>query len=834
MKFITDHGKTAIIYKDKDYSYGDLIRGAKYYSSLMNVDKGDRIIVFTENRPEFMYSFFAGWDAKVIPVNLDAGYDVDSLLYVLNDVEPKYIFTSEKNYTVAQEAREKYGKEIEIIKFEEHPIPEEFKVEEKFILTPEKDDTAVILYTSGTTGEPKGVMLSTDNLLSNVEAMGEIKLVLTEDRMLALLPYHHVLPLQINMLVPFSVGATIAILDELSSDAIKGALQKHKITILLGVPRIWEQFHKGIMNQINKSVVASNLFKLCEKVGNLNFSKSVFGKVHEAFGGHLRLLGSGGAKLEAQITKDFFTLGFRLLEGYGLTETAPVITFNRPNQERAGTVGTVIPGVTVRLGEDGEVLVKGRNVMKGYYNKPEATAEMIDKEGWFHTGDLGQLDNGYLTIIGRKKEMIVLSNGKNINPSDIEEELMKTTDLIKEIAIVDHNNHLLALVYPDFDKVEAKKIVNIKETLKWEIIDKYNVTAPKYRKILEIQIVKEELPKTKLGKLRRFMLKSLIKDEQEEIKTSTEAKKKETINKIDSKEMESKEFKAIAEFIKKMHDVEVQPDSHMEIDLGLDSLDLVEIISFVESNFNVQLTEEDLSRIKTVEALCEVIRERGGNFNGEEINWKQIFDQPVKYEKPTSTVTTRSINYLLKPMFKYYFNLKIEGKENIPKVPVIYAGNHQSFIDAFTVAQVFNSEETKNICYLATAEHFQGKTSKWLAQNGNIVLVDINKNIKEALQVSAQILKEGKSLVIFPEGARTRDGEMQEFKKSFAILAKELNIPVVPFGLKGAYEAMPFGCTIPKRSNVEIKFFSPIYPENLTLEEIVDKTKGTIRAWVEK
>jgi long-chain acyl-CoA synthetase len=160
--------------------------------------------------------------------------------------------------------------------------------------------------------------------------MGEIKLVLTEDRMLALLPYHHVLPLQINMLVPFSVGATIAILDELSSDAIKGALQKHKITILLGVPRIWEQFHKGIMNQINKSVVASNLFKLCEKVGNLNFSKSVFGKVHEAFGGHLRLLGSGGAKLEAQITKDFFTLGFRLLEGYGLTETAPVITFNRP------------------------------------------------------------------------------------------------------------------------------------------------------------------------------------------------------------------------------------------------------------------------------------------------------------------------------------------------------------------------------------------------------------------------------------------------------------------------------------------------------------------------
>ncbi|MGL6114440.1 MAG: 1-acyl-sn-glycerol-3-phosphate acyltransferase, partial [Cetobacterium sp.] len=431
---------------------------------------------------------------------------------------------------------------------------------------------------------------------------------------------------------------------------------------------------------------------------------------------------------------------------------------------------------------------------------------------------------------GRKKEMIVLSNGKNINPADIEKEILLGTDLIEEIAVTDYDNHLVAIVYPKFDLMEERGINNIKETLKWEIIDKYNVTAPKYRKILDIKIVKDELPKTKLGKLRRFMLKDLLigetfdkgegKKEPEEVKVVNEPK--------------SEEYIRIKEYIKKTHDVEVYPKAHLELDLGLDSLDIVELISFVEGTFGIEIHEEDFSRIKTMEQLCDYIHEKGGDYNGQDINWQKIFNQEVNYPMPKSGWIGKFLKVLLSPIFKYYFKFEKLGLENLEKGPVIYAGNHQSFVDAFGFSQVLPMEEIDNTYYLAIGTHFQGKLRHYMADNGNIILIDMNKNLKEILQISAKVLKEGKNLVIFPEGARTRDGELQEFKKSFAILSKELNIPVVPFGIKGAYEAMPFGSSFPKSSKIQYRIFSKIDPKDLTVEEIIEKTRETIKEWVYK
>ncbi|SJZ37352.1 long-chain acyl-CoA synthetase [Cetobacterium ceti] len=832
MDFIFDRNKTAVIFKEKEYTYRDLIEKAKLYGSKLTIDKGDFVVIFSENRPEFMAGILGIWEKKGVSVNIDSSYDPEQVAYVLRDCNPKYMFVSEKNYKRAQEGKALANSSVILLKFEDILMDEDFKIDEYTIKAPEKDEVAVMLYTSGTTGNPKGVMLTFDNLMCNIEAIKNIDLITESDRLLALLPFYHVLPLTTTILMPLYFGCLVVILDELSSEAIKYNLKKYEITVLIGVPRVWEMFHKGIMGKINSNGMAKKLFTLCEKLKIKGLNKIVFKKVQEGFGGHIRIFVSGGAKLDETILNDFTTLGFTVMEGYGLTETAPIIAFNRPDNICPGTVGEPIPGISVKIADDGEILVKGRNVMKGYYNLPEATESAIDEKGWFHTGDLGQMEGPALKIIGRKKEMIVLSNGKNINPVDIENEILQGTDLIEELAVTDYDNHLVAIVYPKFDLIEERGISNIKEALKWEIIDKYNVTAPKYRKILDIKIVKEELPKTKLGKLRRFMLKDLLDGETLGKDSMEKPKENENIEPI--KEPKSEEYIRVKEYIKKSHDVEVYPSAHIELDLGLDSLDIVELISFVESTFGVEIHEEDFAKIKTVDQLCNFIKDHGGDYNGQEINWKKIFDEDIDYKMPGKPWAGKIVRGILAPIFKYYFGLSKKGLNNLEKGPVIYAGNHQSFLDAFGFSQLLSSKMLDDTYYLAVATHFESKTRAYFAEHGNILLIDINKNLKETLQICAKVLKSGKNLVIFPEGARTRDGELQEFKKAFAILSKELNIPVVPFGIKGAYELMPFGQSMPKKGKITMEVFEKISPENLTVEEIVDKTRNEILDWLNK
>ena len=831
MKFVTDFNKEAVFYKNKEYSYKDIIRTAKYFSSLIEMKKNeDKAVIFMENRPEFICSFFGIWNSHGVPVNIDAGYTAEELEYILTDAEPKYIFTSEKNLKTAEEAVKLSGKEIKIINVDTLSIPENFEVDEYVIYSPETEDTGVLLYTSGTTGKPKGVVLTFDNLMSNVDAITEIKLATPQDRVLALLPYHHVLPLSINLLMAIHIGTLIVINDELSAQAIQEALKKYKITIVVGVPRLWEMIHKGIMTKIKANSMALKMFNICKKVNSQTLSRIVFKKVHEGLGGNIRFLVSGGAKIEPSILEDFKTLGIKVLEGYGLTETSPIIAFNRPDDIHIGTVGTTIPGVSAKLADDGEIIVKGRNVMKGYYKKPAATQEVIDDRGWFHTGDLGKIEDGYISIVGRKKEMIVLSNGKNINPADIENEIFKGTDLIHDIAVVEHNNHLLALVYPDFDKVKERKITNITETLKWEIIDSYNVKAPAYRKILEIKIVKEELPKTKLGKLRRFMLKDVIKNLD---KPKAEEKKNEIKIDKNDKEYGTKEFQALSDYMKKEHDLEITPDSHIEIDLGLDSLDVVEMNAFIEKTFDFSVNEDEAGGIKVIRDICEYIRIHSNAYHNESVNWGDILNERVDYKLPKSWAVGL-FRILTAPIFKFYLKLTKKGQEKISSEPRIYVLNHESFADAFALGHMFTYKQAKDVYFFAIKKHFEKPVRRFFADNGNIVLVDINKNLKESLQIAAEVLKENKSLVIFPEGARTRDGEIHDFKKFFAILSKELNIPVTVMGIKGFYESMPFGSSFPRSGSVEIEVLGDIIPEKISVEEIVEKSRNLIVEWKKK
>ena len=817
MIFVKDYNKTAIIYDDREYSYKEVILSAKSFSERINIKKEDRVIIFMENRPELLFSFLGIWNKQGTCVCLDGGFSGEELTYYIKDCKPKYIFTSRVNYEAAAKGLELAGMEnsVEILVVDD--IPVDYTGDDLTIEIEDKYFVSLILYTSGTTGNPKGVMLMFDNILINMEGLDEYKMFRTTDRVLALLPMYHIFPLLGAGVVPLGKGATIVFLKEVSSQAMVEALQKYKITFIIGVPKLWEMLHKKIMEKINGGKITKFIFKLAEKINSKNFSRKIFKKVHDGFGGNIRFFVSGGSKLDPQVSRDFLTLGIDVCEGYGLTETSPMISFTPTDEVVPGSAGKVLTGVTVKIADDGEILAKGRNVMKGYYGRPDATAEVIDKEGWFHTGDLGEIKNGLLYVTGRKKEMIVLSNGKNINPIEIEQWIMANTDLIKEMAIMDYEDKLTAVIYPDFYKLHEEGITNITETFKKGVIDKYNKQAASYKKVLDVKIVQEELPKTKIGKIRRFMLKDVINKKEEKVQNIVEPS--------------TEEYKNISAFLKSIKNKPIIPNAHLELDLGLDSLDTVELLSHIEGTFGVKIDEQTFVEHCTVEKLAEYVEKHSNEMmNDTKMDWKEILSKDTEGELPKSNGIGKIIKFILKPAFLFFVKVKKEGIENIEKnEPVIFAGNHQSFLDGFIVNQAVPNSVLDKTYYFADIKHFKKGYMKFMGENSNIIFVDINKNLVNSLQMLSKALRSGKNIVIFPEGTRTRDGKINNFKKFFAILSKELNIPIVPFVLDGAYEAYPPSSKYPKGGDVKVKFLEKIYPSDMSYEEITEKVYNTIK-----
>jgi len=793
--------KTALIHKGQEISYISLLENIKKYSNILDIKPEDKVVIFSENRPEWIYTFFAVWEKCGVNIPIDFMSSEDELFYILNDSKPVYIFTSKNNKEKVLNVKLKLDYDIKVLVFEE--IEFSSQIFENKECQKLEEDIAVILYTSGTTGQPKGVMLSYKNLLSNIKSIEKVEIANSQDSTLAILPFHHSYPLMVSMLIPLHLGATIVFLDELSPQDILDKLKKYKITILIGVPRLYALFHKRIFDKINEDFFIKTVFKLCKKINNQTPGKIVFKKVHDIFGGNIKYFVSGGAKLDLDIAKDFWALGLNVIEGYGLTETSPIVSFNPPYKIKLGSVGKPIEGVQVKI-EDDEILVKGDNVFVGYLNKIEETKKAF-KNGYFMTGDLGYLDkDGYLCITGRKKEIIVLPNGKNINPEEIENIILKNFDIVKEIAVIQKDNQLFAIIYPDFEVVKKRNIVNLEETIKWNVIDKYNQTAVSYKKIGGFKIVNTELPKTRLGKIRRFMLSQFLEKQEkpavkEEPKTQT--------------------YSILKEYLEKYTNLSVYPDSHIDIDLGLDSLGKIEFLTFIESTFGIKLDEKDLIENPTVEKLSHFIDEKKQKIEISEIDWKKILSQPESFELKEGYLTI--IKPILKLYFKFYNNLEVKGIENIPNQPVIFAPSHQSYLDGFLIVASLSNHILKKTYFLAEETYFNTSFRKWIAKNFNIITVNVNKDLKESLIKSAYTLKNGKNVVIFPEGARTRDGKLLPFKKGFAILSKELNIPIVPVVIKGAFESLPINKSLPSPFKISVEFLNPVYPENKSYDEIV-------------
>jgi len=828
-----DLNRIAIIAKEHDVTYSELLQRVALFARKTPRGKQTKTIIFSENREGWAYSFFSVWMNEGIAVPVDASSTASDVAYILSDCRPDAVWVSKEREEVLREAI-KEASPHEGLEW----APSVFIIDDYERLSlrgeppcsilpwsalgePDNDDTAIIIYTSGTTGSPKGVMLSYANLKANVHSVSyDVPIYSEKRRALVLLPLHHVLPLMGSLIAPLYMGGGIAISPSLSGPDIMDTLCRGQVGIMIGVPRLWQTLYVGIKKKIDQTAVGRMLFAVCKAAKSRTLSRIVFSSVRKKMGGHIDYLVSGGAALDKEIGEGLRTIGLDVLEGYGMTETAPIIAFTRPGDIIPGCSGLPLPGVECKL-VDGELCVKGPNLMKGYYNRPEETAAVIDSDGFLHTGDLAQFDpSGRIIITGRTKEIIVLSNGKNVQPSEIEYKLEKYEAYVKEAAVVQDGDMLRAIIVPQPSWAQTKTDSEVAAQLKREVLEPYNMTVSAYKKIMSVLVYRGELPRTRLDKLQRYKLGAILRNE-----LGARSQEHEQ-----APEPEFEEYLLIKRFIESEKGVKVRAADHIETDLALDSLDKVSLQGFIENTFGTSVSVDQMPAFPCIEALARHVAAQKTKMEVEDVDWHQLLLGPVdRLPLPTAGLAYRITSRLFKCFFRLYNSLTIKGQKNIPQQgPCILAPNHQSFADGPLVLSGISWGGIGEYYFYATEEHVRGDYRRNLAAQSNVIVME-RANLKNSILKLAKVLREGHRIIIFPEGARTHDGGTVPFKKTFAILAKELEVPIVPVCIRGAYEALPRGNRFMKPRHIEVTYLPAINPtSNNTYEDLTQQTQDAI------
>ncbi len=519
--------KLALKKADVEFTYTQLkaeVVKLKNHLLSLGLKKGDTFAVFGENRPEWAIAYLAIVRAGLVCVPVDRMLSEAEILHILRYSEAKGIITSE----IYIDTIEAVKGELLNLKF---VIPMNsirgLKVEKDISVGEiDPDSLAVLIFTSGTTGTSKAVMLNHTNILSNLRSIDQIIQVHETDTLVSIIPMHHTFEGTAGFIYPLYKGAAIYYPPSLKPKDLIATMKEAQVTCLIAVPLLFEKFLAGVHKKVASvplptKVMFSAISGIVSVVRFLR--KPFFAKLRKEMGlGNLRIACAGGAALTENVARGLELLGIPIIQGYGLTETSPVISVSPLENPKVTSVGIPIPGVEVKINESdekgiGEILVRGPNVMLGYYKNKEATDEIL-KDGWLYTGDLGKLDNdGYLYITGRKKSIIVTQTGKNIYPEELEEKLIKSR-WIQEVLVVPRINpktkkeSICALIFPDYELLEQysiKKGVELTEedvkSIYKDEIKRVNEDLPPYKKILEFDIREEEFPKTTTKKIKRHL-----------------------------------------------------------------------------------------------------------------------------------------------------------------------------------------------------------------------------------------------------------------------------------------------------------------------------------------
>lgn len=694
-------------------------------------------------------------------------------------------------------------------------------------------DTAVVVFTSGTTGTPKAVPLTHDNLLTNVRGLMPTKLVGPGDRALLPLPLYHAYPVTIGMITPLAFGCALVLPAGISGPELLAAMRDGGVTALVGVPRLYTALLDSVRRGIAAlprpaAVLVDAMLAISRWLGRRGISwpgRVFLSPLRRRVAPRLRLLVSGGAAVDAEVEETLDALGWEMLTGYGLVETSSMLTFNPPGAAVPGSAGRPVAGMEVRIVNPdaeglGDIETRGPSLFAGYRDDPAKTRDAVSADGWFRTGDLGAIDGkGYLHIAARKTETIVLADGKKLFPEAFET-VYATAPMIREIALLGVDGALVGLVVPDLSAARESGAMRLADALRESLTAKAN-TLPSYARLSGFAISHAALPRTQLGKIRRHLLPALYAAAQRHEADAAEA----VLSADDRALLAAPATAALWLWLQQRYpDRSLQLDTMLQLDLGIDSLGWVELSLALARDLGVALREKEIARIVTIRDL---LREAAA-----------VGPSPAA----TSTVTAtarwlappglglRLLRAVGEPLVRlamlWAFRLQVEGLERLPPDdPMLICPNHVSYLDPFAVGMALPRARLRRTYWGGWAGiAFNTRLRRLFSRTAQVIPVDPDRAAASGLTLGRTVLERGWNLVWFPEGGRSADGRLQRFLPGIGALVETRAVPIVPVYIDGSFAAWPVGRKFPRRSTVTVRFGSP-----LASAAIAPEVSGRIR-----
>ncbi len=836
------------------YTYGEIYDKALRFSQLLNtlnIKRGDRIVICSYNSPQYVVAYLGCLFSGVILVPLDFASSENFILKIIKTTNSKLLITSNlkiignlglkliktndlKNIKNINASKINVENLFEILK----------KLKKKKINNNIKDKNLVqILYTSGTTGNPKGVMLTHNNLYENITAISKVIKLTHKDKSLSVLPLSHVFE-QVCGFLYFQInGASITYMKSRRGSEIINLFQKEKINLMLTVPALLIIFKNKIEEKAKTSGNHKSLLKALKLADKLPIylRRLLFKRIHQSFGGKLKKIVVGGASLPIDVELFWERIGIKIIKGYGLTETSPIVTATPENNRLLGSVGPTIPGVKLKFSKQQEILVKGKNVFCGYYQKNinlknislnnfgyyenKLTKSEFDQD-WFKTGDIGFFDkNNFLFIKGRLKNMILSESGLNVYPEDIEDKLNKIADIKESIVTgITKNNKVKIVAVLLLTKENRQKYQHQRKKLKF-LINQVNQQLENHQKIADFIIWEEDdFPRTLTLKIKRKEIQQQLNN-------------RDQVNTIEHQD----KLINILSSLTHIKAEKIVDEMFLHADLGFDSLKILELATLVEEVLKVEIEESEINKKTTVKELRTMITNQKlkhkKNYLPQSMFWR-IF-VPFK-------LLLLKLGYLLVNIFITELDIKgISNLNNIKKKEqVIIISNHTSHFDIFIIMKLLPRHIQKQIAsggaadYFFKTNNFKSKIISWFMYHlfSSYPIPRDKKvkqfSLKESMNFVGEIIDKGWSLFLFPEGTRTMSGKINPFLNGIGLIVAETGLPVIPVKIEGLYQIFPKGTHFPKqKGNVKIKFGKKIqFNSDQSVENITQKLEKIIKA----
>jgi long-chain acyl-CoA synthetase len=819
---------------------------------------GDRVVICGENCPEWGLTYLAAMRAGLTAVPLDPQWPAEEVLSGARFAEAKLVCAGRTTVAAIAAACLTSGVELPVVAMVEPfvPPPGAWRDGAPAPVAVPAEQIASILFTSGTTVAPKAVQLTHANFLANVRAMLQMHALGARENFLSVLPLYHAFEFTAGFLVPITTGATITYVEQLKGPEIVAAMQATGTTVMLVVPRLLKLFHEAIQRKVQESSRAARaafraLARISEWSGR-RWGQTLFGRIHRQFGGHLRMFVSGGSALDPELHAAFGRMGFVVCEGYGLTETAPVLTVNPPGGGKAGSVGKSLPGVELQIRNAnsegiGELWARGPNVMRGYLKNAEATAAMIEN-GWLRTGDLCRRDaEGFYYVTGRVKDMIVTDAGKNVYPDEVEVRY-KELPYVKEICVIGQPNpngigeSVHAVIVPDMDAARDLDPSSLERMIR-EAAAEIGARIPSHQRVQTLHFWTTELPKTSTLKAKRNVIRARLLEGESVAEDSAAATRPRAAERADDDLSPSERLvrQVLARLTHKSESV-IRRDGNLLLDLGVDSLMKLQVVAELESHFDVELPDETASAIARVGDLYALVRQRAparGRDRAAE-SWRKRLHRGEPAPDYAVNGRNGAASVLLPArwaarggislFFRSYVRVRAEGLENIPASgPFIIAPNHTSHLDSASVLTAIG--DRRRVWVAGAEDYFFNTRLKSLVFGALLDTIPFDRQAEgiHGLRRCLEVLERGDGVLFFPEGTRSLTGRLQPFKMGVAVMSVDGGAPVIPTRIENAYDLFRKGQRFVRPGVVRVVFGAPVPPSPWTCANDIEEQYRSYR-----